>query len=357
MKKILPYIFGAASGLFISLYSSVYFIYSGRLFETSLVILITLIVSAIMHILLHELGHILCGVMTGYRLSVFRLLHLTFYREESGWQAKVDKQSMTKGILGQALMVPTKEEAPVMPYLLGGIMMNITLGVALLAGTSSIYQPLWNNVLIVAGYVGVFLGVMNLLPIDPTDGYHLKEIWRSPSYKQQFRQVLKAHNQLMQGKPLHEIVSTIDLHDTIAFSQSNQTFLVMLHIINAIDQHNFTQAYALSQQLWAVFDQLFNGHKEDVYALHLLSFLLTDNYSLDSVQSFKEHPYFSQVIESDQPDYAAVQSLYAAEIDGSYSRAMTRLDVAREHLDLNETKTEQAAKERLLIYLEYLYRQ
>lgn len=35
---------------------------------------------------------------------------------------------------------------------------------------------------------------------------------------------------------------------------------------------------------------------------------------------------------------------------------MTRLSIAREHLDLSETKIERAVEERLLVYLEYVYR-
>lgn len=356
MKKILPFVFGGVMGFIISLYFSVYFIYSGRLFETILVVIITLIVSGFLHILLHELGHVLGGWLTGYQLSVFRMLYLTLYRGKSGWQTKVDKQSITRGILGQALMVPTKKNVPVIPYFLGGITVNILLGITLLAVARTLYQPLWNNILIVAGYVGIFFGGMNLMPIDPTDGYHLKEILRTPSYKEQLRQVLITYKQLMQGVPMHEIVTHIDLNDKIALSQSNQTSLMILKILNAIDQHEFNQAYALSQQLWSVFDQLFNGYKEEVYALHLLAFLLADNDSLEMIQNFKQHPYFEKVITSDKPEHATVQSLYAAEVDGNYSRAMTRLSIARERLDLIETKIEQAVEERLLVYLEYVYR-
>lgn len=80
----------------------------------------------ILHVILHEAGHLLCGLATGYRMLSFRIFKYTWVHDTHGWHGK---KYHVAGTLGQCIMVPTDRitdhNIPYFWYNLGGVLMNL----------------------------------------------------------------------------------------------------------------------------------------------------------------------------------------------------------------------------------------
>ena len=96
-----------------------------------LVAFVAMFVAIFLHIVLHEAGHLLMGIVTGYRFSSFRIASIAFVRREG--RIKIRRYKLA-GTGGQCLMLPPDvpaERVPFFWYNAGGVMMNLV--VALLA--------------------------------------------------------------------------------------------------------------------------------------------------------------------------------------------------------------------------------
>ena len=88
-------------------------------------------------VLLHEAGHLACGLLTGYRFVSYRVQSHVWYRRGG----KLCRgRYLIPGTGGQCLMAPpqTEERFPFVLYNLGGGLFNIVPGAALLACTSPV---------------------------------------------------------------------------------------------------------------------------------------------------------------------------------------------------------------------------
>ena len=110
-----------------------------------------------MEIILHESGHLIAGLMTGYRFSSFRVLSLLLVKSEGRYSFK---RFSIPGTLGQCLLIPPEKKEdgsyPYVFYNLGGILMNLSL--ASIGGLLVLANGL-------KGYFGVFSSALMLVGI------------------------------------------------------------------------------------------------------------------------------------------------------------------------------------------------
>lgn len=130
----------------------------------------------LLHIILHEGGHMVMGLATGWKFSSFRIGSLTLVKQNDKLKWK---KTTVMGTGGQCLMIPPEcepEKCPFFLYLLGGGLMNILLGglafiIAIpLDGVAEILLTLF-------AIVGIGTGITNLFPAKiggtMNDGYQI----------------------------------------------------------------------------------------------------------------------------------------------------------------------------------------
>ena len=121
-------IIGALCGLLITRYIDLPRDEGGG-FLSVLILFAILIASLYMHIILHEAGHLICGLLSGYKFSSFRIGSLILYKSRG--KLHFGRLSIA-GTGGQCLMRPPvlkDGKIPVKLYNLGGAMMNLFLSV------------------------------------------------------------------------------------------------------------------------------------------------------------------------------------------------------------------------------------
>lgn len=172
MKKILKTIFtvlvmalmcivGAIGGAFLgtTLFSGNY-----RWFET-LAAVLCFVIGFYFSIIVHEGGHLVFGLLSGYGFSSFRIGPFMWIKQ--GGSIRLKRLSIA-GTGGQCLMTPPdKNDIPVILYNLGGVFANLILtGILLLGSFLLSSMSLVSLVLFLNAIISFVIALTNGLPLD-----------------------------------------------------------------------------------------------------------------------------------------------------------------------------------------------
>ena len=171
-----------------------------------IVFLASLVLWFFLGIVIHELGHLICGKMSGYRFGFFKLGSLSWFREDGTIKFKRSKNFAP----GQCLMIPPDDEADFrfLWYNLGGGVFNLLTGLALWLLWFLLSDDHILKHIATAGIViNVLFGVTNLIPIrsQGNDGANIVGALKSTDGKRAFYLTLYINGQLMLGKRFSEI--------------------------------------------------------------------------------------------------------------------------------------------------------
>ncbi len=140
--------------------------------------------SILIHIVLHEAGHMVFGLLTGYRFASFRIGSFVWQRTDEG-KVKFG-HSPLPGAAGQCLMNPPELVNGTMPFVLynlGGVLMNLIIAAVSLAAWALAESPAADALLMMCALVGVVTAVTNGVPLRmgavDNDGYNILSMKRS----------------------------------------------------------------------------------------------------------------------------------------------------------------------------------
>ena len=138
-------------------------------FETAWAIPMTVLVfvaSFLVHIILHEGGHLVCGLLSGYRFVSFRIGSRILIKSKGRYCLK---KFNIPGTGGQCLLDPPDVDArgdfPAKLYNLGGGLSNLLFSAAALVLVEATRNPVVAMVLLPFALLGTGLGLLNLIPL------------------------------------------------------------------------------------------------------------------------------------------------------------------------------------------------
>ena len=187
-------------------------------------IAIAFYVAGSIHMPLHELGHLLFGKLTGYKLLSFRIGSFMWIQQADDLKFQRVEFAASDG---QCLMVPPERQDEKIPYVLynlGGIIVNfvvalVAAGLAFLTtGTE------WLSIFfILLAAFGLAYVVMNAVPIvagkKHNDGYNIYTISRVEGGSRAYEIQLKISEQSTRGKRLKKMpVAWFDMPSQKAMS-------------------------------------------------------------------------------------------------------------------------------------------
>lgn len=167
---------------------------------------ISLIIGILVNTVLHEGGHLLAGLASGYKFLSFRIFSKTLVKGEDGYTWK---KFNIPGTMGQCLMVPPEdkagEDAPYFWYNAGGVLMNLI--VALASGSLIYFLDLpripFCVCMMFAG-IAAWMLLFNAIPMTPggvpNDGMNILTLWRHPEQRSIFTAMMLANAELTRGK-------------------------------------------------------------------------------------------------------------------------------------------------------------
>lgn len=195
-------------GFFLGYLSAKFSDQNVSLFSIALKILagfIILIVSYLVHIIIHELGHLVFGLASGYSFVSFRIGSFIIIKENGKLKRK--KYSIP-GTAGQCLMMPPDLKDGKYPFIIynfGGVIMNIifsTIAILSLIFIKAISYPL-NLILILFALAGIFAALTNGIPFKiagiANDAYNVKSMIKDEEAKRGFYLQLRVYGLLSNG--------------------------------------------------------------------------------------------------------------------------------------------------------------
>lgn len=164
----------------------------------------------LVHVIIHEAGHLVFGLLSGYKFSSFRIFSFMWVKE--GGKIRVRRLSIA-GTGGQCLMTPpdmVDGKIPVVLYNLGGSLMNIIAGVVSL-GLFFAFEnvPFLSTMMLLFMVIGFILAIMNGIPMRlgtvDNDGYNAFALIRNAEAMRSFWVQMKTNEQIAKGVRLKDM--------------------------------------------------------------------------------------------------------------------------------------------------------
>lgn len=179
-------------------------------FPSYIKICITVITCVLIHIIIHETGHLIGGLISGYRLISFRIFLLTFVKTGDYFKIKLQK---LKGSGGQCLMLPPKgiefTRCPYYLYNMGGIFFDMFITIIVFVSAVWLCKtPNMKNILLTYVVFGIYLTILNYVTfpkfILTNDGSNMRSIRQNKLLRWSFMQQLIIYQSLCDGKDFQE---------------------------------------------------------------------------------------------------------------------------------------------------------
>lgn len=232
----------------------------------ALVGMLSFLVSIAILIPIHEAGHLVCGLLTGYKFVSFRIFNLTFIEIDT--KIKVKKFSIA-GTGGQCLLTPPDlplEQIPTGWYNAGGLLANILILILVIPLFFLNPHSLVVEALIIFCLTDVFIILMNGIPMKlggiSNDGYNIIYLNRNLLSKRAI--VLQLHsNALIQNgmRPKDMPDEWFEWRTDIDYRNPLEVSILLMHASRLVDQMQFENAYS-------EFSELYN-HKADLMQLYV----------------------------------------------------------------------------------------
>ncbi len=166
--------------------------------------------SLFVQVILHELGHLLFGLFTGYKFSSFRIFNFMWVKIDGKTHFK---RLSLAGTAGQCLMLPPPIKEGKMPtvwYNLGGAIVNLFVSALAIIGSFLCAQlPYLALGLIAFAAVGLILGLTNGIPLRigqvDNDGANALSLRKNEKATYAFWLQLQVNGELAGGKRLRDM--------------------------------------------------------------------------------------------------------------------------------------------------------
>lgn len=262
------FLMGVAAGIVIILFandntsSPVHFI----------VFIVPLVIAAYLQIILHEAGHLVCGLLSGYRFVSFRVGSLTLFKDVKGKFRF--KRFKLAGTGGQCLMSPPQDipldQIPTQLYNAGGVLMNLLCAiVSLLLLIFCGGLPLWLRYFLASTMaIGFAFALLNGIPLKiggiANDGFNILYIKRDKQAVKGFVAQLIINEKLQNGMRLSQMPDEFfDLGGEINYSDPLQANVGLMRISRELDKGDIELAHEQ-------FKELLNCHGKELLPLFRL---------------------------------------------------------------------------------------
>lgn len=173
-------------------------------------IFVLLAIVTYLHMYVHETGHLIFGLLSGYKFQSIRFGSLMLVKTENG--IKICKYTLA-GTGGQCLMLPpdtSGNDYPVALYNWGGCIANLILALVGFIVYFCIGKITTISLIFMfIGIVGVGSALVNGIPFSAlsNDGYNAGILKKDVKARKAFKNQLKINNYLTQGKGIKSMPS------------------------------------------------------------------------------------------------------------------------------------------------------
>ena len=231
-----------------------------------LVAVASMIVSFMILVPIHELGHLVCGLLTGYKFVSFRVFNYTILKENGRFKVK---KFGVAGTGGQCLLTPPElplEQIPTGWYNFGGVLANIVMLLIALPFFFLDLNPF------VAEALGVFVAtdaimiLLNGFPMQAggvgNDGYNIKLLKKNLLSKRGIVNQLRANALIQNGvRPKDMPDDLFIIPDDIDYHNALEVSIPLMYASRLIDRKEYKEALEIIEDLYS--------HKDEIMPLYV----------------------------------------------------------------------------------------
>lgn len=217
-------------------------------------LLLIVIAGMLLQTIIHEAGHLVFGLLTGYKFSSFSFLFFRFYKKNGKLKFGL---WYLPGALGQCLMLPPEHDNgkyPVQLYNLGGVLMNAISGIVFTGLYFALREEAFSAcamLLIAVSGFGAALG--NAIPMKlklNNDGYNSVEFSKSTAARQALWCALKINNLQNNRVHLKDMPDEwFSISESENFGSSMEASVACLTGMRLLEERRFDEADRLMARL------------------------------------------------------------------------------------------------------------
>lgn len=231
---------------------------------------------------IHELGHLVCGLLTGYKFVSFRIFNFTLLKENGKFRIK---KFAIAGTGGQCLLTPPDlplEKIPTGWYNFGGVLANlILLSIALpfsfLDLNPFVAEALWIFIL-----TDVVMILLNGIPMQAggvgNDAYNMKLLKKNFRSKQGIVNQLRANALIQNGvRPKDMPEYLFSNPKDIDYKNALEVSIPLMYSSRLIDQKKYEEALSDMETLYAHKDEIMPLYVKEIACELVFLYLRTGN--------------------------------------------------------------------------------
>ena len=291
------------------------------------VMLAFLYLSWFIHIVIHESGHLICGLLSGYTFSSFRIGSFMIMKENG---KLVKKRMKIAGTGGQCLMSPPEMvdgKFPVMLYNMGGSIMNLVVSLlfipVFIASPKDGLLALFSFLMI---GVGMISALGNGIPLHTktidNDGYNAISLGKSKDAMRAFWLQMRMNEQLACGVRTKDMPeSWFEMPSDEAMGNSMVATMGVYKCSRLMDQHRFEEADAQMKHMLEIDSGMVGIHRNLLVCDRLFCEMIGENRP-DVIESLytKEQQKFMKAMRT-FPSVIRTEYAYAVLVEENQSKA------------------------------------
>lgn len=221
------------------------------------------IVAFVLHIIIHEIGHLVFGLATGYSFVSFRIGSFTIVKENGKFKTK---KYNIPGTGGQCLMMPPElidNKYPFIIYNYGGVILNLivsAISICFVIIIKDLKFPL-NAILILFSVAGFVAALTNGIPFKisgiPNDAYNVMSMINDEEARRGFYLQLRVNGLLTKGMRFRDMdCSMFKLNEDTDLTNPLNTGIRLMEYNWYLDNMEFDNARKCINSLVPHFNEL-----------------------------------------------------------------------------------------------------
>ena len=213
--------------------------------------IILICVACFLQLIIHEGGHLVAGLLTGYRFVSFRVLNWLLIRKGNRLQWRNFELA---GTGGQCLLAPPDkplDQIDTRWYNAGGVLANVITAVLAIVLMYTVDMPFWLHALMfLMTFIGVSFALLNGIPMKvggvANDGLNLFQMEKDQPAKLCFCNILDVNARGQEGEPYTEMPERLfAMPDPFDWENALHVGSVLLSVTRMMAFHRWEDAYQL----------------------------------------------------------------------------------------------------------------
>ena len=208
--------------------------------------------------IIHETGHLVCGLKSGYKFLSFRIFSFSLCKYEDGFKLK---RFSIPGTGGQCLMAPPEYNDGNFKYKLylsgGNIATFLLFALEVILVIAIGLDAFAGRVILFAALISLYLLILNAVPMKiggiANDGFDLKSLGKNQEHKKDFWKSLDVNAKTNSGMLLSEVGIDFDAMDDDELLKEIDGIAIQIKLnikVNyLISEKRFDEAYTLCKKL------------------------------------------------------------------------------------------------------------